>query len=238
MNKKAKKRAAAAAVTAVASASVLVGGLFPSPADLLNDGDASTQTAVTQSVEDDAGTEEVDEETQRRRGSVRARLRQWIRQLPVGVRAVVGVPLWCIGWVMLTGLSTLWSAVLSPVAGTLAGWACLAAVLVGVFALTAKAMFPDLPMKKILRKRNVLGIVAGVALLGIADTLLPYVWDGYEKAADAVRLTGSFVVVLVVVWVMAVGEVKSRRKAAAKTEKVDEQERIRRRARELADSVR
>ena len=236
MEKKTKKRAAAAAVTAVASAGVLVGGLFATPADLLQNGDAPVRTSVTD-VADNAGGETAAAEKKRESG-LRAKLRQAILRLPVGVRALVGVPLWCVGWIVLTGLGTLWSAVLSPVAGTLAGWLCLAAVLIGVFALTAKAMFPDLPMKKILCKRNVLGIVIGVCVLGLADTLLPHVWDGYERFADAVRLTGSFLTVLIAVWAMAAKELRRRRKAAGRSCARDEQAEIRRKAMELADSIR
>lgn len=228
VNKKTKKKAAAAAVTAVASASVLVGGLFSTPADLL--GQPQTPAHTTVSVQDADGSS--DQEGRRRSGSA---IRQWILRLPVGVRALVGLPLWCVGWVILTGLGALWGSVLSPVAGTLAGWACLAALLIGVLALTAKAMFPDLPMKKILCKRNILGILAGVCAVGIFDTAAPYFWSGYEKFADAVRLTGSFLTVLIAVWALAVRE--RRRRKEAEPSPLSREE-IQRRARKLADSVR
>lgn len=228
MEKKKKQRAAAAAVTAAVSAGVLVGGLFSAPAELLHDGDASAQAAVTETAESRSETAEENR-------SVRARLREWVLRLPIGVRALVGVPLWCVGWAALQLFSALWAGVLSPMAGTLAGWLCLTAVLLAVFAAVMKAMFPDLSLRRILRRRNLLGIALAAGALLALNALAPLVWDGWNRYAPALRLTGAFLTALAAVWLAAAGELRRRARERTRT---PSQEEIRRRAREIADSVR
>jgi hypothetical protein len=232
VKKKVKRQVTAAAVTAAASASVLVGGLFAAPADLLADADSTQPAAVTELIDDD--DDGCMESEEKRRGGVRARLRRWILSLPVAVRALAGVPLWCVGWVLLTGVSVLFPAIFTPAAGAVAGWLCLAAMLLAVYVLTAKAVFPQLPLKKILNRRSALGIAAATALLGIADAVAPTVWPEYARFESAVRLTGSFVIALTAIWLMTVRELRRRLRAE---EAEPTQEEIQRRARELADSV-
>ena len=122
-----KKTAAAAALAAAAAAGMVTGALFDSPADLLAEPDAVVET---QADDDDAGAPD---EEERQRTPVQ-RLRQWVLSLPAAVRMLVGVPLWCLGWVLLTGLSTLWMGA-SPLLAHVAGWLCLAVILLAVFAL-------------------------------------------------------------------------------------------------------
>ena len=130
--------------------------------------------------------------------SVREAIRKAILKLPAGVRALVGVPLWCVGWVLLSSASALWSAVLSPVLGALAGWILAAGLILLTAAITVKAVFPDLPLKKILNKRTLLGTLLGVAVLALADAVLPFFWEDYEKFALLVKILGSSAVLTAV----------------------------------------
>ena len=92
-----KKTASAAALAAAAAAGMVTGALFDTPADLLGEPDAVVET---QADDDDTGALD-DEERQK---TPAQRLRQWILALPAAVRMLVGVPLWCLGWVLLVRL--------------------------------------------------------------------------------------------------------------------------------------
>lgn len=183
-NKKSwKKKAAVGAVCAAASAGVLVGGVFDSPADFLDDSSA----AVTIEMHSDDAAGQSDED-KNRKGSP---LRQWFLQLPLGVRALVGIPLWGVGWCILSAMGLLWQGLLTPLGGKILGWLLTAAVSLGAFAVTAKAMFPHVPLRKLLCRRNILLVVGSVLLLGLADTILSLVWDDYPPISVGLRLFGS-----------------------------------------------
>ena len=223
-----KKTAAAAALAAAAAAGMVTGALFDSPADLLAEPDAVVETLAD---DDDAGAPD-DEERQR---TPVQRLRQWVLSLPSAVRMLVGVPLWCLGWVLLTGLSTLWMGA-SPLLAHVAGWLCLAVILLAVFALTVKAAFPDIPFRRILRPRNVLFLLLTTLLLAAADLALPTVWEGYDAISRTVWRVGASCLLLFVCCA-ALGK-HGKRPAPAEKEPVElTQEEVRERARQLADSV-
>ena len=251
--KKRHRQAAATAVAAVTSAGVVMGGMFASPDDLLNGGGGDDGAiSVTDTYSPDAGASGDDldddadvgdsEEDTRRRG-VCARFRQWVWRLPYGVRALVGVPLWALGWLIITGATALWSGVLSPAFGTILGWIVTAAVLLGALALTGKALFPDLPLKKIVNKRNFLALLLGTLVLAVADNVVPLFWDGYAKIALAVRAVGSAGLLGGVTAVFAKRERRRRKRLAEKAARKEAEEpketmsQALRRARELADSV-
>ena len=222
-----KKTAAAAALAAAAAAGMVTGALFDSPADLMAEPGAAVEIQMD---DDDAGALE-DEERQK---TPAQRLRQWVLGLPSAVRMLVGVPLWCLGWVLLTGLSTLWMGA-SPLLAHVAGWLCLAVILLAVFALTVKAAFPEIPFRKILRLRNVMFLLLTTLLLAAADLALPTVWEGYDVVSRTVWRVGASCLLLFVCCA-ALGK-HGKRSAPAEEPRELTQEEIRERARQLADSV-
>ena len=205
-----KRRLIMGAMALLTSAGVLVGGLFHSPDALLAEDQPQEPVAVVQNddendldgdggdggaeTQEEAGEEEEQEEEEAR-GGVRVGLRQKILQLPYAVRLTVILPLWALGWLILTGATALWSAVLSPVLGKILGWLILLAALLGAFAFAVKTVFPDLPLKKILNKRSVLGIAVGAAVLALADILLPLFWEDYPRI-EAILRGGGILLVL------------------------------------------
>ena len=180
-----KKKAAVGVICAAASAGVLIHGAIDSPGELLQD-DASAAAVTAQA--DDGMTAQ---------GDVRknAPLRRRLLALPLGVRAAVVIPLWALGWGITALAALLWQAVLSPIGSSAASWLLTAALAVGAFALTAKAMFPDLPLKKLLRPRSILLITGGVLCFGILDTLLPLFWEDYPPIGQWLRLIGTALVI-------------------------------------------
>ena len=229
-----KKAAAAAAVTAAAVAGMVTGTVFENPADLMQD---PNPIVSTQQAADDDGDAAASEERQR---APATRVREWVLRLPAAVRMLVGVPLWALGWVLLTGLSTLWASALSPVVSRLLGWLCLAIILIAVFAASVKAAFPALPLRKILRPRNVVFLLTVTALLALADLALPTVWEGYDLITQTVWRVGA-TCLLAFSCCAALGRNRKRGEPRRTPEERTPEERtpeeIREIARQLADSV-
>ena len=197
--KKKSSAAAASAVAAVTAAGVLVGGAFASPDELLNDDPgAVVQTLDLAAQADDdggmgpAGGEEEEEEEEGKRG-VYASVRRLVRAAPVGVRAVVAVPLWALGTVVIALVSSLWASVLSPIAATVLGWLGIALMAVLIFALAARTVFPNMPWKKILNRHSILTIVILCFACGVLDAVLPFFWEDYTQLSRLLKVVGSFV---------------------------------------------
>ena len=196
MIKNAKRTVATTAVALLTAASVTTGSLFETPAALLPDDGAPSivyhmNNSLDGADDDDAGVSEDESAETRRRGGVRAILRARILQLPLIVRLLVILPLWALGTVILAAAGAAWP-LLSPVLGKIAGFALMLALLVGAFLLAAKAVFPDLPLKKLLSRRSLVALALGAAGLTLADAILGAAWADYEQAKNIVLSTGFF----------------------------------------------
>ncbi len=189
---------ATTAVAAMTAAGMLVGGSFSSPSELLDDQrgavvqtlDLTAQPADDGGGTGDSGSEEESAPEEEKRGLYAAARRRML-QAPRGVRAVIGVPLWALGTALITLLSALWSTVLSPLAVTVLNWLGIALLAALLFTLAVKAVFPDMPLKRILNRRTLTGIGVLCLLFGIADAALPFFWEDYRMASQLLRVAGS-----------------------------------------------
>lgn len=218
-----KMKAAKVAAVTVAAAGVVTGTLFDSPADLVSD---MGEDAVVEETLDDSGTPQ-----EKKRGPA-DRLRIWILELPAAVRMLVGVPLWAVGWVLMTGVSALVGTAAAPLE-RLVSWLCLSAVLLTVFAFSVKSSFPEVPVRQILRGRNVVFISIMALILGMADLALPTVWAGYDARTQLVWRIGA---TCLLVFVCGMALMRHGRKASSKQRELTQEE-IRAEALRLADSV-
>jgi len=193
-------KAAASAVAAVTAAGVMVGGAFSSPQEILEDSPEVIVQSValdTQTAADadgggaDAGEETTGEEEEKR--GVRASVRKLVRSAPVGVRALVVLPLWALGTLAMLLANSMWSAVLSPTLCVILSWLGMAVLAVLLYTLAVKTVFPDMPLKKILNKRSLLTILSLCLLFGAADAVLPLFWEDYEKLSRILKVVGSLV---------------------------------------------
>lgn len=195
------------AVALTAAISVLLGGLFNSPADLTQDPAAvdrafTPPASVNFVMPDDGGGDDEDgilpdeseDEEKKKSGGLRDSLRRLILRIPAGVRAVFLVPLWAIGWGLISGFGAMWSAFLSPLLGSIATWLAAAAVILLVIAAGVKAMFPEIPLKKILSRKTVIGVCSSVLLLALADAVLPFFVPEYAAVRSWIRFAGLTVI--------------------------------------------
>lgn len=189
MDKSQKKKAAVSAVAAVTAAGVLVSGAFTSPADLLDDApDALVQTLdMDMDSQTEAGDDSGDGEEEEGKAKPASAIRRMVQQAPMPVRALVALPLWLIGTLLVELGGAVWGAVLSPVFAAVLSWVAVAVMVMLVFLLAAKTIAPDLPIRKILNKRTVPGILVLCLCFGALDTVLPFFVEGYDRFSQLVR---------------------------------------------------
>ena len=223
--KKQKDHTARSAIALVASAGVLIGGLFNSPADRLQDpttgvdralAPAAIEMVIDETDEDpdpdtdgDGGDAEAqtEDEEKKRRGA-KGVLRAIILKTPGSIRAAFGIPLWAAGCALIALFNAILSAVLSPVLAAILGWVIAAGVILLCIVGTVKAVLPDVPVKKILNKNTILIVISGVALFAAADSILPFLWTGYTAVRNILRFTGAAAVLATASSVFIRGEKK------------------------------
>ena len=176
----AKQKAAAAAVTVAAVAGVATSTAFDSPLDLMPE----ALEELNLDFEDGTAAQESEQ-----KGPL-AKLRIWVMGLPAAVRMLVAVPLWIFGWVLISAVSVFWTGAAPVLAGCL-NWVCLALVLLGVFTVAAKAAFPDVSVRRILRFHNVVLLLVLSAVFWVADLALPTVWNDYNLISRTVWRVGA-----------------------------------------------
>lgn len=236
---KTKKRAAATAAAVIAAAGTVLGGSFDSPADLLEDDDElfSASPIVEYALNDDDAADDGDDAEEADERSRRGRVRRIVKSMPVGVRAVVGVPLWCVGWLIITFVSGLWGAVLSPVLGTVLKWVLAAGIMLAVLLAMLKIVFPDMPIKKRFNKKSILTALIGIAAIGVLDAVLRFFLPEYKTAAELLRFFGTMAVFTLSAIPLISAEVKRRREIKEKEDEEAREQHLRRYALELADSA-
>lgn len=106
-----------------------------------------------------------------------------------GIRKLLIAPLSLVGTALMTVASLLFRLLIASPIGAFALTALVSwGLLVGVYAGTAKLLFPDVPMSKILSKGHIqaLGVVA-LVIAGI-DAAAPLFWDKYPLMSGLVKL--------------------------------------------------
>lgn len=236
MKEENRKKATKAAAATVAAAGLFTGALFDGPTDLLPE--VQDNAVVGELLDAFGGSEDEDESTPReRRWGPLAKVRDWVMTWPAAVRMLVALPLWSVGWVLTTGLSALIGTVSLP-AARVASWICMALILLFTYGLSVKCAFPEIPMRKIFRFRNLLFMLLISVLLGAADLALPGVWTGYNASTQIVWRVGA-TCLLAASCVLALHRYGKARKALPEAEEEREltEAEVQAAARQLANSV-
>ena len=174
-----RKKIMTVVLAVTAAASVLVHVASPNGKDLIAAEPPAAVTVVAEPQEEELPQEE--EEKKVKKGLF-SRLKAWLTSLPAVVRILVVLPLWGIGFVLVS-LFHLLEPVLHPALLFLLKWLAFAAVLFGIILLAAKCLFPNKSMKEIFqrltKKQSLLAIVIVTGAFMFADTVLPFLWDDY-----------------------------------------------------------
>lgn len=176
-----RKKAAAAALAAAAAAGMMTNAVVDQPLDLLND----TPFAVEESEDEGSAAQE------QKKNTPIARVRDWILSWHPAIRMFVALPLWCVGWVIMTGLSAFWMGASAPVVVRILGWLCLALVLLVIYTVTVKAAYPKVSLRRLLRPHTIFLILSVTLVLAVADLALPSVWSDYNVISQTVWRVGA-----------------------------------------------
>ena len=142
-------------------------------------------------------------------------------------------PLWCLGWALLQLGGLAWPF-LSPVLALAGKWLLTGLVLLGILALSAKLACPELPLREVFRRRNLGLLLLLLGLFGGADAVLPLLWEDYPRFSPILHLLGGG---LTLTLPLALILRRHRRAERAAEPRETEEQRVRRVARELADTV-
>lgn len=198
-------------IASLTGLSILLAGLFHSPADLMQqqtiDNLDPDHTVEIMLEEDTPGNEE-DQKRKMESEPVRKGLfsrildsiRSFLVGLPPAVKACICIPLWAIGYAIVQLVSLLFPVTLAPLLRHVLSWLILAVILLAVFAVTMKCLFPHLPLKKILSKRNILIVLAASIVLKILDVVLPLFWTGYTRVKYPVMLVCGIALLLLILY--------------------------------------
>lgn len=200
---KVSKKVLKGTAAGVIVASILVGLTFNGTAEITGDQAATkyNQTPIVMDIDDyanatvdDDDDDAADEKT--RKIGIVARFKQAILSLPQTARLLVVAPLWIFGTGILTAISFLWNVLFaSPLGAVILSAFGGFAILLGLFAVTAKILFPEIPLRKIITGRNVFIIAVAACVMTLIDGVAPLFWHRYPYIAGVIKLgIGALVV--------------------------------------------
>lgn len=207
-----KSKAAAGFLVAAVFAALTASTVFDSPSEIVNSEDISpTPIAQTISMNDVLSTAEEAERHKPRKKRASAVIKEKIQALPAAVRVTVVLPLYIIGTILTKLLGAVFSSVLAPVLAAVLKWAVLALVLWLAAGLVLKAIFPDIPLSRLLTLKNLLYCFIGVVCLALLDKCMPLIFSDYKKWMDAFKFTVGLIVVISITVPTATAIIKRRR---------------------------
>lgn len=170
--KRTAKNIGKAAAGAGLAASMFFGSMFSSPQEIVKPEEVPSPAAIIQQAAPPEAepvfaldSETADDEEKR---TLRRRIRDWLMRMPIGLRLLIFLPIWAVGFGIVWGISALTGAFSLPVLGAVLKFAAGALAAFGTVLLAQKLIFPDVPIKDLLSKRNLTGLLvtAGVIALG------------------------------------------------------------------------
>ncbi len=195
-SKKIKKAVKAGAAATVAAASLLVNGAVEDPSVLLHPENPDESASHVLHVDAQEHRSYIVETDRLEPLTFRQKACLWMQRMPLPVRALVLLPLWGVG----EALTVLGTALLSsPIGQAVLHLLLELALLIGLFALVWKLLFPDVPLRKLFSKKNLPWLIGGAILITAANTVLGLVWDQW-KFVRAALLAVIGLLVLMLLW--------------------------------------
>ncbi len=190
------KRIAAGAAGVVMAAGLLVNGAVTDPNDLLTppqDGAGAPHVRQWKREHPNAILETGRFEPY----TLRERACLWLQSLPLPLRAGVLLPLWGVGELVTTVVSAL---IQSPIGQFLLHLLLELALLIGLFALVWKLLFPHVPLKKLFTKKNLLWMLAGAVVIALADLVLRFTVPNWKVWRAMILGVVGFGVLILLAW--------------------------------------
>ena len=207
-----RSKAAAGLLVAAVFAALTASTIFDSPSEIVSSEDISpTPIAQTISMSDVISSAEEAEKHKPRKKKPSAVIKEKIQALPAAVRITVVLPLYIIGTILTKLLGALFSGIMAPVLAAILKWAILAVVLWLTVGLVLKAIFPDIPLSKLLSVKNLLYCFIGVVCLALLDKCMPLIFSDYNKWMDAFKFTAGLIIVISITVPAATALIKRRR---------------------------
>ncbi|MBR0461307.1 MAG: hypothetical protein IJJ00_01160 [Erysipelotrichaceae bacterium] len=174
-----KRRIIAILAATIAGIGVLLSGTYTTPEDLINNETADDKTII------EAGSKQV------RRSS-------FLERIPLFIRAIIGVPLWFIGHLILKAVNGLLKITLLPVWKFLITWLLLFLLILLIVVICIKLLFPELTLREILSKKLILTVAFGTLAITVIDLILPRFLENYDKFKyDCIYILGLVLIVLI-----------------------------------------
>lgn len=129
--------------------------------------------------------------------------RGWFIRLPVAVKGIILLPLWCLG-----ALPVAIGTALAPVWGAVLGFLLQAAVLLGLFCLVYKLLFPHKKLRELFRRKNLKWLLLGAVTVTAANVLLTQLWTGWPLLRTLLLAAVGFGV-LCLLWKRLCGHFKA-----------------------------
>ncbi len=85
-------------------------------------------------------------------------------------------PFYAIGAAISWGTDLLMAAIATPIGSVLAGWAVTVLIILGSLAACLKIAFPDIPLKEMLNRKNILIVLGGTAAISGVCWAIPQIW--------------------------------------------------------------
>lgn len=175
-----KKKIAKAIIAASTASSVVVGGLYSSPEDLLH------PKPVIMNITED---EDFYEEHVRKEPTLGDKLKNWINNLPFIVRAVIVLPFWVIGFIIISLTSNLWKMIVSPILANISVWVIIAFVMLASLVAFGKIMYPKIDFRKFINKNTLIVTGITVGMIIIAHLLCVNFWSDYEDYIRQIQIS-------------------------------------------------
>ncbi|MDO4378238.1 MAG: hypothetical protein Q4C64_03685 [Erysipelotrichia bacterium] len=176
-----KKKMRKAMVATTTAASLLVNNSYDNPLEIIDDTYAD---GIMEMYEKDE------------KNPYKNKARQYLSLIPQPVRAIILLPLWCIGWVIMLIIRPLWTNILSGFAADISHWLILLLVVLTAIIISSIIMFPGLPFKKLCNKKTILLTAGIIASLLLVDKYLQTTNQEYNNISATIKLVGSLLTVI------------------------------------------
>ena len=197
--KKLVKKVVATAAGVLAAAALALGSVVDTPDELFSGTPQAVQVVLAATQEDDCTSEAHAYAGPVKKERLRDKLRRLFLAQPSVVRGVMLLPFWAIGKVLI-GLLSLLFAALNPALQIILGVLLNAILLFGLFLVALKLLFPNLRLRDLLTKRNILLLAAGSLLLSATDAILKAFWEDYRPVSIAIKLILGLTTLSLLCW--------------------------------------